>query len=531
MLPKDQLDAVKDRLSAITPWPAVFKKEYAEKVIGDHVISVKSYREEIAILTRNIEDFKRARGIDRVVMVNLASTEAFLDVAAVHGSVAAFEAGLDANSPAISPAMRYFYVAAKLGIPYCNFTPSLTNVPALNELSTRHQAPYAGMDGKTGQTLLKTAMAAMLRVRRLHIEGWYSTNFLGNNDGLVLDAPGSNKTKVLSKSSVLDSIVGYHVENHQVHIHYYKPRGDQKEAWDNIDIVGFAGIQMQIKVNFLCSDSGLAAPLVIDLVRLLDVAKRTGESGIQRQLSLFFKSPYHAEGEIPVHDLFKQEQMLLQWAREKSTKVKGGQRARPVVAAEGAARAGGRRRVVERLEPRHEGRGTRAPGHEGSVKTSPPQERRGTEDLRREPASGGGLHAICRDRAPCAAFPLPASPGVSISSVRRGVCGRGCAVFDGEDRGCRWAGEARRRPTGRPAPRAPRCCHARSQRSRASAPAPSSFTADGQAPASVFFASPRTIIVFGRKNSSFSTPLNPAFMLRFSTMIDRDCSTLKTGIP
>jgi myo-inositol-1-phosphate synthase len=322
-LPREQLDLVKDKLTSVTPWPAVFKREYAEKVIGDHVINVKTYREEIAILTKNVEDFKRARGIDRVIMVNLASTEAFLEVSAVHKSIAAFEAGLDANSPAISPAMRYFYTAAKLGIPYCNFTPSLTNVVALNELSQLHQAPFAGMDGKTGQTLLKTALAAMMRVRRLHIEGWYSTNFLGNNDGLILDAPGSNKTKVLSKTSVLDSIVGYHVDNHQVHIHYYKPRGDAKEAWDNIDIVGFAGVPMQMKVNFLCQDSALAAPLVVDLVRLLDVAKRAGEAGIQRQLSLFFKSPYHAEGETPVHDLFKQEQILLTWAREKGGRVKG----------------------------------------------------------------------------------------------------------------------------------------------------------------------------------------------------------------
>jgi myo-inositol-1-phosphate synthase len=322
VLPREQLDQVKDKLTAITPWPAVFARKYAEKVIGDNVVNVKSYREEIALLTKNVEDFKRSRGLERIVMVNLASTESFLEVAPEHKTVAAFEAGIDANSPVITPAMRYFYVAAKLGVPYCNFAPSLTNIPALNELAVRHQAPFTGMDGKTGQTLLKTALAAMFRVRELHIDGWYSTNFLGNNDGLILDAPGSNKTKVMSKQSVLDSIVGYHVENHQVHIHYYKPRGDQKEAWDNIDIVGFAGIQMQIKVNFLCSDSGLAAPLVVDLVRLLDVAKRAGESGIQRQLSMFFKSPYHAEGEIPVHDLFKQEQLLLQWAREKSTKLK-----------------------------------------------------------------------------------------------------------------------------------------------------------------------------------------------------------------
>jgi myo-inositol-1-phosphate synthase len=321
-LPREQLDLVKDKLQTITPWPAVFKREYAEKVIGDNTVNVKTYRDEIATLTKNIEEFKRAKGLSRVVMVNLASTEAFLDVAPVHHNLAAFEAGIDANSPAISPAMRYFYTAAKLGIPYCNFTPSLTNVPALNELAVKHQTPFAGMDGKTGQTLLKTALAAMMRVRRLHIEGWYSTNFLGNNDGLVLDAPGSNKTKVLSKTSVLDSIVGYHVDNHQVHIHYYKPRGDAKEAWDNIDIVGFAGVAMQMKVNFLCQDSALAAPLVVDLVRLLDVAKRAGEAGIQRQLSLFFKSPYHSEGETPVHDLFKQEQLLLDWAKDKAGKVK-----------------------------------------------------------------------------------------------------------------------------------------------------------------------------------------------------------------
>jgi myo-inositol-1-phosphate synthase len=175
------------------------------------------------------------------------------------------------------------------------------------------------MDGKTGQTLLKTALASMFRVRRLQIEGWYSTNVLGNSDGMVLDSPGSNKTKVLSKAAVLDSIVGYPVPNHQVHIHYYKPRGDSKEAWDNIDIVGFAGIPMQIKVNFLCQDSALAAPLVIDLVRLLDVAKRAGERGIQRQLSMFFKSPYHGAGESPVHDLFKQEKLLLDWARAHAT--------------------------------------------------------------------------------------------------------------------------------------------------------------------------------------------------------------------
>jgi myo-inositol-1-phosphate synthase len=317
---REVLEEIRTPLEAMTPWPAVFNKAYAQNVEGDHLVK-GSYRQELATLKRDIEGFKKARGVDRVVIVNLASTEAYLEPSPVHESRAAFEAGLDKNDPAISPTMRYFYAACELGIPYCNFTPSYTNIPALAEIATRTQTPYAGMDGKTGQTLLKTVLAAMMRVRRLKIEGWYSTNFLGNNDGLILDAPGSNKTKVLSKSAVLDSIVGYKVDNHQVHIHYYKPRGDSKEAWDNIDIVGFAGVPMQIKINFLCQDSALAAPLVIDLVRLLDVAKQVGESGMQRQLSLFFKSPFHGKGETPVHDLFKQEKLLLDWAREHSNRT------------------------------------------------------------------------------------------------------------------------------------------------------------------------------------------------------------------
>jgi myo-inositol-1-phosphate synthase len=318
-LPAPLLDSVRDSLIETKPWAALFARTYAENVVGTNIVSATSMREQIASVMRDIQGLMHAHKLERVVMVNLASTEAFLVPSAVHASREAFEAGLDRDDPAISPAMRYFYAAVQLGIPYCNFTPSLTNIPALAALAEATKTPYAGMDGKTGQTLMKTALAAMFRVRRLHVDGWYSTNVLGNNDGLVLDSPGSNKTKVLSKSSVLDSVVGYPVENHQVHIHYYKPRGDSKEAWDNIDITGFAGIPMQIKVNFLCQDSALAAPLVIDLVRLLDVAKRAGDFGIQRQLSLFFKSPYHAEGETPVHDLFKQEQLLLAWAREKST--------------------------------------------------------------------------------------------------------------------------------------------------------------------------------------------------------------------
>jgi myo-inositol-1-phosphate synthase len=319
VLPPHVLESVRPELERVRPWPAVFTNEYVEKLSGTNVVRARTHREQIAVLERDLEAFKRDNNLDRIVMVNLASTERFLDVQPVHRDLRAFEAGLDANDPGITPAMRYFYAANKLQIPYCNFTPSLTNVPALDTHANEMGNPFAGMDGKTGQTLVKTALAAMFRVRRLLIDGWYSTNFLGNGDGQVLDAPSSNKTKVLSKSAVLDSIVGYHVENHQVHIHYYKPRGDSKEAWDNIDIVGFAGIPMQIKVNFLCQDSALAAPLVIDLVRLLDVARRSGERGIQRQLSLFFKSPYVVPGESPVHDLFKQEKLLLDWARTHTT--------------------------------------------------------------------------------------------------------------------------------------------------------------------------------------------------------------------
>ena len=328
VLPVHMLEKVRGELESIKPWPAVFSSAYVEKLEGKNVVHAKTYREELALLERDVEAFKKQHNLDRLVVVNLASTERFLEVQPAHQSLRAFEAALDANDPAISPAMRYFYVANKLRAPYCNFTPSLTNVPALAQQADETVNPYAGMDGKTGQTLIKTALASMFRARRLLIEGWYSTNFLGNGDGMVLEAPGSNKTKVLSKKDVLDSIVGYHVDNHQVHIHYYKPRGDSKEAWDNIDIVGFAGVPMQIKVNFLCQDSALAAPLVVDLVRLLDVAKKAGERGIQRQLSIFFKSPYTAPGETAVHDLFKQEKLLVDWARAHASK--------PVVQANGA---------------------------------------------------------------------------------------------------------------------------------------------------------------------------------------------------
>lgn len=315
VLPAEQLSKIQGYLEGIKPWKAAFASDYATNIKGDNVVQVKNFREEIASIEKNLTDFKKDNDLDNVVIVNLASTEKYLELQDVHKTLAGFEKGLDENNNNIAPAMKYFYVANKLQMPYCNFAPSLTNIPALIEQANECKNPYCGMDGKTGQTLLKTTLAAMFRVRQLQVLGWYSVNFLGNNDGLALDNPSNNKTKVLSKASVLDSIVGYPVENHQVHIHYYKPRGDAKEAWDNIDIGGFCGVPMQMKINFLCQDSILAAPLVVDMVRIIDIAKKKGEKGIQRQLSLYFKSPYVVPGEQAEHDVFKQERMLLDWAK------------------------------------------------------------------------------------------------------------------------------------------------------------------------------------------------------------------------
>jgi myo-inositol-1-phosphate synthase len=302
----------------VKPWPAVFSGEYAANVKGENVVKVKNFREELAKIEKDITEFKKAHDCETVVMVNLASTERYQELVDSHKSLAAFEKAIDENHASISPAMRYFYVANKLGVPYCNFAPSLTNIPALEEQANELRNPYCGMDGKTGQTLLKTALAAMFRVRNLKVVGWYSVNFLGNNDGLILDNPASNKTKVMSKAAVLDSIVGYRVENHQVHIHYYKPRGDAKEAWDNIDIGGFCGVPMQMKINFLCRDSILAAPIVLDVALFLDLAQRAGMSGIQEWLSFYFKSPMTAPGLYPEHDLFIQLMKLkntLRWMK------------------------------------------------------------------------------------------------------------------------------------------------------------------------------------------------------------------------
>jgi len=308
------LDQVRSELCELQPWSAVASAKFLHSMAGKNFIAVKTVREEIAKIEADITKFKKTWDLERVVIVNLTSTEKHCVIEDVHSTIEAFEKGLDNNDERISPAMKYLYVACKMGIPHFNFTPSLTKVPALEKLAEKCGVPIAGEDGKTGQTLLKTALAPMLKLRDLHVDGWFSTNILGNNDGLVLNDPASNKTKILSKKSVLDSIVGYPVEDHQVHIHYYKPRGDAKEAWDNIDISGFLGERMQLKIDFLCKDSILAAPLILDMIRLLDLAKRRGESGIQRQLSMFFKAPYATVGEEPVHDFFKQAELLERWA-------------------------------------------------------------------------------------------------------------------------------------------------------------------------------------------------------------------------
>jgi len=320
VVPRHLLDQVKEELEAIHPWPSVHSSRFLTAGVGKHAVTAGSFRKELEVLEGHIAAFKRAQGVERLVLLNLTSTEKFTEIGDVHRSVAAFEAGLDANDARISPAMKFLYLASKLGIPHANFTPSLSKVPALEELAAQRGVPIAGEDGKTGQTMLKTALAPAFAVRQLKVGGWFSMNILGNNDGLVLDDPAANKTKVTSKKKVLDSILGYAVPNHQVHIHYYKPRGDNKEAWDNIDLEGFLGETMQMKINFLCKDSILAAPLAIDIVRLLDCAEANGESGIQRQLSVFFKAPYHTEGETPEHDLFKQYQMLEEWVARTAMK-------------------------------------------------------------------------------------------------------------------------------------------------------------------------------------------------------------------
>ena len=314
VIEKELLNQIRDVLEPIVPMPAVFDSKYVKKLDGPNVKKGKNWMELADQVREDIRRFKSEKKLDRMVMVWCGSTEIYLEAKPVHQSVKAFEEGLRNNDPAISPSMVYAYAALKEHVPYANGAPNLSaDFPAMVELAKEMQVPICGKDFKTGQTLMKTILAPGFRARLLGVSGWYSTNILGNRDGEVLDDPESFKTKEVSKLGVLESILQpklnpdlYGNMFHKVSINYYPPRGDNKEGWDNIDIFGWLGYPMQIKVDFLCRDSILAAPIVLDLALFLDFAGRSGMSGIQEWLSFYFKSPQTAPGLYAEHDLFIQ---------------------------------------------------------------------------------------------------------------------------------------------------------------------------------------------------------------------------------
>lgn len=310
-----QLSAVAPALSAVTPWAAVGNTAFCRNVDGANRRSSDGHRAQVEAVVEDLRAFRSEQRLDAVVVVHLASTEKLVDLTdPALATLDGFEAGLDRDDLVIGPAMLYAYAALTEGIPYANFTPSTAvDVPALTELAARDGVPVAGKDGKTGQTMMKTVLAPAFRWRGLEVEGWFSTNILGNRDGLALDDPASLASKVGTKASVLDDMLGYEVEDHLVDIRYYRPRGDNKEAWDNVDLVGFLGQRMQLKINFLCRDSVLAAPLVLELARLLDLASRRGDGGVQEHLGLFFKAPMTADGSRPEHALHRQQFRLMEW--------------------------------------------------------------------------------------------------------------------------------------------------------------------------------------------------------------------------
>lgn len=307
------LHAVKAELEAIKPMKAAFDKNYAKNLDGTHVKT--GTRLELAEqVIEDIKNFKEANGLDRVVLVWCGSTEIYYEASAVHQTLAAFEEGLKNDDKLIAPSMIYAYAALKLGVPFSNGAPNLTvDIPALIELAKLTKTPIAGKDFKTGQTLMKTVLAPGLAARSLGVHGWFSTNILGNRDGWVLDDPDNFKTKEVSKLGVLEDIFKpednkelYGNIYHKIRINYYPPHGDNKESWDNIDIFGWLGYKMQIKINFLCRDSILAAPIALDLAIFSDLAKRAGMSGIQEWLSFYLKSPQTAPGLHAENDIFKQ---------------------------------------------------------------------------------------------------------------------------------------------------------------------------------------------------------------------------------
>src|SRR4051794_2646441 len=314
VLEEKLLDQVKDELAAIKPMPAVFDRQYVKRLDGPNVKTGKNKKDLADQLVADIRTFKRNNNCDRLVLIWAGSTEIFLQEAACHQTLAAFEKGLVDNDPAIASSMIYAYAAISEGLPYGNAAPNLSaEVPALQELAQQTGSPVCGNDMKTGQTLIKTVIAPGLKARMIGVNGWYSTNILGNRDGEVLDDPESFKTKEESKKGALDYIFQPHLYpdlykdiSHVVRINYYPPRGDNKEGWDNIDIFGWLGYPMQLKINFLCRDSILAAPIVLDVALFLDLAKRAGMHGIQEWLSFYFESPMHAKDLYPEHDLFIQ---------------------------------------------------------------------------------------------------------------------------------------------------------------------------------------------------------------------------------
>ncbi len=308
------LQAIKPELEAIKPMKAVFDRSYVSNLDGTNVKTGATKYDLAMQVIEDIENFKQENGCDRVVMIWCGSTEKYIQETDIHSSIEKFEAALKNNETLIAPSMIYAYAAIKTGVPFANGAPNLTcDIPALEELAKQTQTPICGKDFKTGQTLMKTIVAPGLHARALGVRGWFSTNILGNRDGYVLDHPDNFKTKEVSKLSVLDEIFRpelnpelYGDLYHKVRINYYPPHGDNKESWDNIDIFGWLGYGMQIKINFLCRDSILAAPIVLDLALLLDLAKRAEMSGIQEWLSFYFKSPQTLAELKPEHDIFKQ---------------------------------------------------------------------------------------------------------------------------------------------------------------------------------------------------------------------------------
>ena len=314
VLERGMLEALRPELEVLKPMKGVFDRSYVKNLDGTHIKQGANKYILAEAIMDDIAQFQYSRDCDRIVMVWCGSTEKYTEISEVHESLAAFEKGLKENDPRIAPSMIYAYAAIRLGVPFMNGAPNLTcDIPALIELAKKTDTPIGGKDFKSGQTLMKTILAPGLQARALGIRGWFSDNILGNRDGYVLDEPDNFRTKEVSKLSVLEDILRpdlspelYGELYHKIRINYYPPHGDNKESWDNIDIFGWLGYSMQIKINFLCRDSILAAPLVLDLALFADLAKRAGQSGIQEWLSFYFKSPQTSPGLRPEHDIFKQ---------------------------------------------------------------------------------------------------------------------------------------------------------------------------------------------------------------------------------